>query len=244
MTQTTQTVGVTDPHEVARQIDKAAREALATLRGEVNHQYAATLACAAARMLHDTFGPSARRAVIERCDSEDGGISIYLLAVFDRADNLIWFDGCLEGTDLVAAREKIAADGGPPIPVLDKTTREAIEDLCEQAEDAPDGYFIRCGLDTEPDLPYEGYTLELNINEEAARRNRLAGPAAPDGSTGPQKRLLTPRDRALTVQVLRTVTDALTNHRDRPIRSAIRVDVDSAQRLLDIADVLDPKEHP
>lgn len=235
-------VGVDGAHQAAYEVDRPAREALARVADQAAHHYACLLSNAAANMLCAAFGPAARRAVLERRDTEDAGVGINLLAVFDKADNVMWYDDSLWGTHLVAARDELAAYGDP-VPRLDQFTKVAVEGLCEQAEDAPsDGYFVRCELTKAPGEPYEGWTVELNLVEERNRLRRLAGPAAVDGSIGPQRRLLTAQERGMTVQVLRTVVDALYHHPNRQIRSAVRVAPPGRQLLLDVAAALDPRE--
>ncbi len=241
--QTPPVIAVDGAYDDVYDTDHPERLALSSLAEEAALAYATHRGAAAARTLRLAFGPKARRAVFNKSVDSEAGVNLELLLVFGDDDRVIWYDrndDHLWGSRLVAARDEEEAYGGPAVAVLEEETKAAVEALCEGADEAvTDGYLIGALLDLDPTVPghgaiYDGWIVELDIDDAPARLRRAVGTPAHDDSTGPQRRLLSPAERDVSVRVLHDL--------DLVRSPAVRVFPGDREVLAEVARVLDPRD--
>lgn len=223
------------------------RAVLDRMADKAAYQYARICAGEAAQLIRQAFGERAHRAVFDRSLPDDDGITVDLLAVFDAADEVLWYDredSDLDWSPFGRRTDEIEAHGGHVIPLLGEDTKNAIERLVELAESShDDGYLEGSELpggypsdpgDDERDYDTDGQVLEMLVQEELDGLHRVGGEPAFDGSQFPQRRVLEPLERDITVRVLRDVlrNGGLTEVRFFP---------GDQQRLAEVAAVLDPR---
>lgn len=244
----TPVVEVEEPHRWRHDgPDQPALTALHRMREQAANQYGTMHGAAAARLILEAFGPTAHRAVLDQRENIDGGTAMDLLAVFDADGEVLWYDSDdvqLWRSELARDWAEIEAYGGPVLPLLAEDTKTAIEELAEIAEASPeDGYFLLCDLVIgrsgegydQLDTLYIGGTRELYLNEEIRPVAEILGPPAYDGSTGPQRRLLNPLERDITVRVLRDVL----NSGEPPVVGMFPGD---REVVAEVGRVLDPRD--
>ncbi|MEU7802683.1 hypothetical protein AB0B10_25825 [Micromonospora arborensis] len=182
------------------------------LHEQVGNQYAALHAAGAATLIRQVFGPTAHRALIDVRNTVDAGTAVDLLIVFDVDGQVLWYDSAdvqLWRSQIARDRAEIEAYGGPVLPCLDEETQTAIEQLAQIAEESPaDGYFLTGHLvigrqDDGAALLYLGDVREVTLDDELWPPAEILGTPAYDGSLTPQRRLLAPLERDITVRVLR-----------------------------------------
>jgi hypothetical protein len=211
----------------------SAREAARALAYEAGEQHAIYAAGEAAAALHQLFGDGAERAVFDASDAGDG-TDAELLVVFDRDDNVIWYnrDSGMNGCGMVEARDARTE----PMPDVDRYTQMYIDDLVEWAEDAVQGgYLTSCDLLYEPSIGrfYDGSTVELNIPAEMTRLANLVKTTAGNGR--PQRRLMTADERDLLTKALGFLID------NRGQMKRIVLGDEEHAVLVDLATVLAPR---
>jgi hypothetical protein len=238
-------IAVDQAYRLVYDTDHPVRSVLRDMMHSAALQYANHLGVTAAELLDKAFGPSAYRAVFNRGDCRQPNcVHLDLLVVFDTAGEVLWYDRDdtgLRGSRLVAGRDEQEAYG-QPLPVLEDDTKQAIEALVEKAIAAHEEYLPGTVLAVDRtadgrDLLYDGDLCEMDISGEAARLHRNTGAAAGDDSTGPQRRLLSPHERDVTVRVLRDLLlpEVLAS-------PDVRIYSGDAEVLTEVARVLDPHE--
>lgn len=216
------------------------RETLRLHAVQVGQQHATYCAAEAAGALRTLFGETAHQAIFERTTDSVDGVDAHLLILFDADDNVIWYNReFLGGQEILAARD--ASD--EPMPDLDRDTLVYIEGLIEWAEEAHyDGYLPTETLVTDPSekhgREYEGHTIILLIDNELGGHVRAAGTPAHDGSTGPQRTVLSPQARDVAVLALQRILD----NQGRMYRTPL--DDDEYSLIAEVIGVLDPRERP
>ncbi|MEU3458295.1 hypothetical protein ABZ671_32660 [Micromonospora sp. NPDC006766] len=247
---------VEDPHKRVwpdrGTLESDMREAADRMAEAASYQYATMSAGAAAQLIREAFGEKAHRAVFERGEmAGDAGTYANLLVVYDADDDVLWYDRQrieLSVTPFGRSADEIEAWGGHIIPQLAETTRTAIERLIVMAEDTNgDGYLVETGLETgtftdngkaeDGDFQTGGdVLLELEVQEEIDDLHTVGGHPASDGSQFPQRRLLSPLERDITVRVLNDVLLA-------GEQTKVRLFPGDRGTLANVAATLDPRHN-
>lgn len=197
------------------------------------------------RLIRRLFGPSVERALFDKEHLDDCTTRFRMLAVYAGDGDMLWYNPeLLHGTRFVRERDHDEATGGRVTPALEGLTQHAIETFARYADElagSDDGYLSVYDGDLGDYASEYGHVVELVINQEVKDLAKHIGEPAFDGSTGPQRRLLSPRERELAARVLRAVVDGLANHSHRPLRQAVRIDTRDWHILAEVAAALDPR---